>query len=79
MGGDVHRAEEHFRRALEIDPHNAGIGVELARLYVALKRDADARQELTRALQEPSPTDVPYWRLKVEPEAGALLGSLAAR
>jgi tetratricopeptide (TPR) repeat protein len=79
MGGDVHRAEKHFRRALEIDPHNAGIRVELARLYVTLKRDAEAREELTRALQEPSPTDVPYWRLKVEPEARALLASLTPR
>jgi len=79
LGGDVRRAEEHFRRALEIDPRRAALRVELARLYVALKREVEARQELTRALQEPSPTDLPYWRLKVEPEARALLASLTPR
>jgi len=76
LGGDVRRAEEHFQRALEIDPRSVGVRVELARLYVSLKRDADARRELTRAFEEPSPADYPYWKLKVEPEARALLASL---
>ena len=79
LGGDAPRAEKHFRRALEIDPRRSAIRVELARLYMALKRDAEARQELTRALQEASPTDFPYWILKVEPEARALLASLDRR
>jgi hypothetical protein len=38
LGGNPARAEEQFRRALELDPRRAGVRVQLARLYVANKR-----------------------------------------
>lgn len=79
LGGDTRRAEEHFRRALSIDPHRAGVRVELARFYAAAGRYADARRELTQALEDPAPSDLPYWRIKVEPQARVLLESIKGR
>ncbi len=79
LGGDPRRSEEHFRRALATDPRRAAVRVELARLYVTLGRRAEARQELIQALEERAPSDVAYWRLKVEPQARALLESLRQR
>jgi tetratricopeptide (TPR) repeat protein len=79
LGGDARRAEEHFWRALAIDPHRAGVRVELARLYAATGRYADARREINLALEDRAPSDLPYWRLKAEPQARALLESIKGR
>ena len=79
LGGDTRRSEEHFRRALAIDSHRAAVRVELARLYTANGRYADARRELTQALEDPTPSDLPYWRVKVEPQARVLLESIKGR
>jgi tetratricopeptide (TPR) repeat protein len=79
LGGDPRAAEEHFRRALELDPRRAAVRVELGRFYIGRRRYAEARRELERALAEPSPTDRPYWVLKVEREARALLESIRGK
>lgn len=76
LGGSAARAEEQFRRALDLDPRRAGVRVELARLYVRAKRHADARRELRLALEEREPSDLPYWMLRLAPEARALLESI---
>ena len=76
LGGSPVRAEQQFRRALEIDPHRAGVRVELARLYIATKRYADARRELRLAIEEPAPSDLPYWTVHTLPRARALLESI---
>jgi len=78
LGGDRARAEDHFQKALAADPRRTGTRVELARLYVATRRYADAERELTRVLEEPAPSDLPYWTLSDRPRARALLASLPA-
>ena len=76
LGGDRSRAEEHFRRALEADPRRTGTRVELARRYIATRRYADAERELERVVDEPAPSDLPYWILSDRPRARALLATL---
>jgi tetratricopeptide (TPR) repeat protein len=76
FGGDRSRAEHHFRRALEADPRHTGTRIELARLYIATRRYAEAERELMRIVAEPSPSDVPYWTLSDLPRARALLAAL---
>jgi len=78
LGGDRARAEEHFQKALASDPRRTGTRVELARLYIATRRYAEAERELTRVLEEPAPSDLPYWTLSDRPRARALLASLPA-
>jgi tetratricopeptide (TPR) repeat protein len=76
LGGDRSRAEEHFRKALEADPRRTGTRVELARLYIATRRYADAERELERVVEEPAPSDLPYWTLSDRPRARALRAAL---
>jgi tetratricopeptide (TPR) repeat protein len=76
LGGNRTRAEAHFRAALASDPRRTGTRLELARLYVALRRYADARRELERVVSEPAPSDLPYWTLSDRPRARALLTSI---
>lgn len=76
LGGDRARAEDHFRKALSADPHRTGVRVELARLYIATRRYADAERELARVLEERAPSDLPYWTLSDRPRARALLAAL---
>jgi predicted Zn-dependent protease len=79
MGGDRAKAEAHFRRALELDPHKTSARMELADLYIATKRWADARRELQLVLDESAPTDVPQWTTREVARARALLGDLGER
>lgn len=76
LGGDRTRAEEHFKKALDADPRRTGARVELARLYIATRRYAEAERELARVVEEPAPSDLPYWTLSDRPRARALLSSL---
>jgi predicted Zn-dependent protease len=75
-GGDRARAEDYFKKGLALDPHFTVLRVDLARLYIATGRPADARQELTRVLEERSPRIVADWTVKDAPRARALLESL---
>ena len=79
MGGDRSKAEAHFRRALELDPHKTGARLELAELYLELRRSSDARVELQRIVDETAPTDLPRWTVSEAPRARTLLAELAAR
>ena len=76
MGGNRPKAEALFKRALELDPHQTGGRLELARFYLATKRWRDAQRELQRILDEPAPTDVPRWTVSERPRARALLAEL---
>ncbi len=78
LGGDKTRAEQRFRRALEIDPHHPGARFELARLYVAMGRRAEARHELRGLLDDRAPSDLAYWTVHTVPRARSLLQSLGA-
>lgn len=73
MGGDRVKAEAHFKRALELDPHKTSARVELADLYMDARRWADARQQLQSIVNETAPTDVPRWTVTELPQARRLL------
>ncbi len=79
FGGDRAKAEEHYRKGLEIDPHSTVIRVDLARLLIATGRIADARRELSRVVDEPAPSSIADWTVKDRPRARELLESLKAR
>ena len=79
MGGDRVKAEAHFKRALELDPHKTSARIELAELYIDLRRWADARRELQRIVDETAPTDLPRWTISELPRARTLLAEIAAR
>jgi tetratricopeptide (TPR) repeat protein len=76
MGGDRAKAEALFRRALEMDPHQTGARLELARLYLASRRWRDAERELIRVRDEPAPTDRPRWMASERPRAREFLAEL---
>jgi Tfp pilus assembly protein PilF len=78
-GGDRARAEAHFKKGLEIDPRFTVLRVDLARLYISDGRYAEARQELTRVLDERAPRIVADWTVKDLPRARTLLESIRDR
>ncbi len=79
LGGDRAKAEQHYRTAIELDPHYTLPRIELARLLIATGRDGEARQELTRVLEERAPTSMTDWAVKDTPRARELLESLKSR
>lgn len=79
LGGDRAKAETLFKRALEVDPHQTGGRLELARFYVNGKRWRDAQRELQRVIDEPAPTDLPRWTVSERPRARAMLAELHDR
>jgi tetratricopeptide (TPR) repeat protein len=79
FGGDRDRAEQQFRRALEIDPHFTVARVDLARVLIAKSRYADARRELQRVLDERTPNSIADWTVKDQPRARELLESLKGK
>jgi len=76
VGGDRAKAEEHFKKALEIDPRFTVARVDLARVYIAEERWADARRELERVVTERAPSIVADWTVKDLPRARKLLESI---
>src|SRR5713101_2039159 len=78
-GGDRAKAEEHFKKALEGDPRFTGARLDLARVYIADTRYADARRELQRVINETTPTIVADWTVKDAPRARKLLESIKDR
>lgn len=76
LGGDKKKAEEHFRKALEIDPRYTVARLDFARFLAATGRVAEARRELQRILDEKTPTQVADWHVRDVPRARQLLESL---
>ena len=76
FGGDKEKAEEHFKKGLAIDPKFTVLRVDLARVYIATGRYADARQELRRVINETAPTLIADWTVKDLPRARELLESI---
>ena len=74
-----HKAEEHFKKALEIDPRFTNARVDLARVYIADGRYADGRRELQRVVDENSPSVIADWTVKDAPRARKLLESIKDR
>jgi tetratricopeptide (TPR) repeat protein len=79
LGGDRQKAEQHYRKALEIDPRFTVVRIDLARLLIASGRQAEARRELTRVVDETAPSDVAGWTVKDVPRARQLLESIKGR
>jgi tetratricopeptide (TPR) repeat protein len=79
MGGDRAKAEALFKRALEIDSHQTGARLELARFYLAGRRWPEAQRELQLVLDERAPSDLPRWTVAEQPRARALLAELYGR
>jgi tetratricopeptide (TPR) repeat protein len=79
LGGDRAKAEQQFRKALDIDPRLTVVRIDLARALIAGGRYADARRELQRVLDERAPTNVADWTVKDRPRARQLLESIAGR
>jgi len=75
-GGDMTRAEDYFKKGIAIDPRFTVLRVDLARLYIATGRYAEARQELTRVLEERAPRIVADWTARDVPRARGLLESI---
>jgi tetratricopeptide (TPR) repeat protein len=73
----VSKVREEAELVLRLDPDSVE-GHALAG-SLAAGRYADARRELTQALEDPAPSDLPYWRIKVEPQARVLLESITGR
>jgi tetratricopeptide (TPR) repeat protein len=78
-GGDRAKAEEHFKKALAIDPRFTNARVDLARVYIADARYADARRELQRVVAETRPSVIADWTVKDAPRARKLLESIKDR
>src|SRR5678815_1700201 len=78
-GGDRAKAEEHFKKALEVDARFTNARVELAQVYVDDARYADARRELWRVVNETTPSIVADWVVKDAPRARKLLESIKDR
>jgi tetratricopeptide (TPR) repeat protein len=79
FGGDRAKAEQQFRKALQIDPHFTVARVDLARVLIASARYAEARQELQRVVDEPAPNSIADWTAKDRPRARQLLESLKGK
>jgi tetratricopeptide (TPR) repeat protein len=79
FGGDRAKAEQQFRKALEIDPHFTVARVDLARVLIAAGRHADARRELERVVGERTPNNRADWTVKDLPRARELLESIKGK
>jgi tetratricopeptide (TPR) repeat protein len=79
LGGDRKKAEEHYRKALQIDPRFTVVRVDLARLLISAGRHDEARRELTRVINERAPTSVADWTVRDVPRTRALLDSLKGK
>jgi tetratricopeptide (TPR) repeat protein len=79
FGGDREKAEQQFRKALEIDPHFTVARVDLARVLIATSRYADARRELQRVVDERTPNAIADWTVKDLPRARQLLESIKGK
>jgi len=79
FGGDPASAEAHFKKGLVIDPKFTVLRIDLARLYIATGRSAEARRELQRVIDETAPTVAADWAAKDLPRARKLLESISDR
>lgn len=76
LGGDLHRAEEMFRKGLEQDPKFTGMRVGLAKVLIKQGRIGEARSELQAVLDEKNPRNLADWVMKDTKQALVLLRSI---
>jgi predicted Zn-dependent protease len=78
-GGDRTKAEEHWKKALELEPRYTAPRVEYARFLIDAGRYAEARRELQGVLDEKTPSIPADWTVKDVPRSKKLLESLKNR
>ncbi len=76
LGGDVHKAEEMFRKGLDQDSKFTGMRVGLATTLIKQGRIAEARRELQAVLDEKEPRNLADWVMKDSKQAKRLLESI---
>lgn len=79
IGGDLEKAERHFKKSLEYDPHFTAARVDLARLWIKKGGLAEARRELRKVLDEKNPRTYSDWVVKDKKKAQEILDSLKDR
>jgi tetratricopeptide (TPR) repeat protein len=78
LGGDLTKAEEMFRKGLELDPHFTQMRLGLGKTLRKQGRVDEARQELQAVLAEQMPSNRADWTLKDTKEAQEVLEAIAA-
>ena len=79
LGGDLNKAEEMFKKGLELDPKFTSMRVGLAKALIKKGRIAEARRELEAALAEKEPRNLADWTLKDSKQARELLESIKGK
>jgi tetratricopeptide (TPR) repeat protein len=66
-GGDARKAVEYLEKGVVLGPDNPNIRLRLGEAYLAVRRDADARDQLQHLLKmQPHPDYIPEYRECVE-------------
>jgi tetratricopeptide (TPR) repeat protein len=76
LGGDLAKAEEFFRKGLELDARYTMLRVGLGKTLIKLGRPAEAREALTAVVEEKAPRNLADWTVKDVPEARRLLDGI---
>jgi tetratricopeptide (TPR) repeat protein len=76
LGGDLAKAEEMFRKGIELSPRYTLMRVGLGKTLIKRGRPDEARRELTAVLEEKSPLNPADWTMKDVPEARRLLAEI---
>lgn len=79
LGGDLDRAEQMFRKGLELEPRFTAMRVGLGKVLIKQGRTAEARRELQAVLDETSPENPAHWTLRDTRNARALLVSIEGK
>ncbi len=79
LGGSIERAEEHFRKALAVEPRYTALHIGLAKVFIKRGQYAEARRELEAVLNERAPGSIADWTVKDVPRARRLLDEIRDR
>ena len=79
FGGDLEKAEEMFRKGLDLDPQFTTMRLGLGKTLLKLGRLAAAQRELQAVLDEKAPRNPADWTLKDSKEARELLASIRTK
>jgi Tfp pilus assembly protein PilF len=77
FGGDLNKAVDVLEKGIKVEPDNSLLRLQMARAYLAVKREKDARQQLNYILNmKPDPNYLPEYKESVE-QAHQLLDKLS--
>lgn len=65
LNSEPERAEEEYEKALELDPSNEGLAIDLSRRYIQQKKFDQAAQVLKKAADSPKSTALLHARLGI--------------